>query len=142
MGGMRFHHFPLLLIPVLLYNVFAFLIFPDWERGFATASLFTIPMVSGAVFTFTVSAAITLMALVLLAAEVIKAARIGGATVTDHLLATILFVAVLLEFIFVRQAATSSFFVLLAVCFIDLICGFAVSLRTATRDISISERAF
>lgn len=142
MNGMRLHHFPLLVIPVLLYNAFAFLIFRDWETGFSGATLFAVPMVSGVTFEFTVSAAIILMALTLLAAEVIKAARIGGSTVTDHILATVLFVVVLLEFIFVAQAATSTFLVLGAICFVDLICGFAVSLRAATRDISVVESDF
>ena len=44
---------PLLFVPFALYNVFAIIIFPDAQAGFAHASLFTVLMVSGATFTLT-----------------------------------------------------------------------------------------
>jgi hypothetical protein len=48
------------------------------------------------------------------------------------------FVAYLLEFVLVAEAATSLFFILTAIALIDLLAGFAVSLRTATRDVSVN----
>lgn len=128
-------HVPLLVVPLLLYNAFAFLIFEDFESDFREATLFSLPLVSGATFVFTVSAAIILLALLLLGLEVVKATRIGSASITDHVMATVLFVVFLLEFLLVPQAATSTFLVLMAIALVDLVCGFAVSLRTATRDI-------
>ena len=139
---MRIQHFPLLLIPFLLYNVFAFLIFGDWEAGFARATIFSVPMVSGAAFELTVSASIILMALVLLGFEVIKATRLGGTTITDHLFATVLLIVMLIEFLLVAQAATSTFFVLMVIAAVDLICGFAVSLKSATRDVTVTPTEF
>ena len=132
-------YIPLLLVPFLLYNAFAFLIFEDYEAGFATATVFTLPLVSGTDFSLTVSAAIILMALVLLGFEVIKATRVGSSNVADQLLATVLFVAFLLEFLLVRQAATSTFLILMAIALVDLVCGFAVSLKAAHRDVTIGE---
>jgi len=99
--------------------------------------MFSVPMMSGASFTLSVSAAIILMALFLLAFEVIKAARVGTGSVADHVLATVIFIAFLIEFLLVPQAATDTFLVLTAIALVDLICGFAVSIRTATRDISL-----
>ncbi|HEX9905296.1 MAG TPA: hypothetical protein VGA77_10060 [Propylenella sp.] len=128
---------PLLIIPFALYNAFAFLIFESPEAGFRTATMFSVPMMSGASFTLSVSAAIILMALFLLAFEVIKAARVGTGSVADHVLATVIFIAFLIEFLLVPQAATDTFLVLTAIALVDLICGFAVSIRTATRDISL-----
>ena len=132
------HYVPLLSIPIILYNIFAFFIFADYDAGFESAALFTVPMVSGARFTFTVSAAIILMALVLLAAELIKATRITAGTVGDHVIATVIFVICLLEFLLVRQCATSTFLILMAIVLLDLIGGFAVSLRSATRDVNLA----
>jgi hypothetical protein len=132
------HVFPLLIIPIVLYNVFAFFIFTDYDAGFRSAAIFTVPMVSGARFTFTVSAAIILMALVLLAAELMKATRITASAVGDHVVATAIFVACLLEFLLVRQGATSTFLILTMIALLDLVGGFAVSLRSATRDVNLA----
>ena len=128
---------PLLLIPFLLYNAFAFLIFQDPDVDFREAVMFSTQMVSGATFSLTVSATIILMALLMLGFEVVKAARIGSASVADHILATVLFVVLLLEFLLVPEAATSTFLILMAITLVDLVCGFAVSLRSAARDVNI-----
>ena len=128
---------PLLLVPFLLYNAFAFLIFTDYAAGFSGATIFTVPMASGTEFALTVSAAIIVMALVLLGFEVVKATRVGSNNVVDQVFATALFVVFLLEFLFVRQAATSTFLILMAIALVDLVCGFAVSLKAAHRDVTV-----
>jgi len=128
---------PLLLFPFILYNAFAFLIFADYQADFREADLIGVTMPSGAPFVLTVSTSIILLALALLAVEVVKAARIGAGSIVDHVLATGLFVAALLEFLLVREAATGTFLVLTVIALLDLICGFAVSIRTAVRDISL-----
>lgn len=127
---------PLLVIPFLLYNAFAFFVFVDYAADFRDASVIGLHMTSGATFTLTVSACIILLALFLLAIEVVKAARIGRGSIIDHVLATVLFIAFLVEFLLVPQAATGTFVILMAIALVDLVCGFAVSIRTATRDVS------
>jgi hypothetical protein len=129
-------HIPLLIVPFALYNAFAFFVFVDYAADFRDASVFGLHMTSGATFTLTVSAAIILLSLLLLAIEVVKAARIGRGSITDHVLATVLFIAFLVEFLLVPQAATGTFVILMAIALVDLVCGFAVSIRTATRDVS------
>jgi hypothetical protein len=131
-------YLPLLIFPFALYNAFAFLIFAEYQSDFREAYLFNITMPSGAPFVLTVATSIVLLALVLLGVEVVKAARIGAGSIVDHLLATALFVAALLEFLLIRQAATSTFLVLTAIALLDLVCGFAVSIRTAIRDVSLN----
>ena len=131
-------YIPLLVIPFVLYNVFAFLIFENFDADFREATMFTVTLVSGAPFSLTVSGAILLLAVLLLAVEVVKATRIGSSTIADQVLATALFVITLLEFLLVPQAATSTFFLLLVIAVVDLICGFAISLKSATRDINLN----
>jgi hypothetical protein len=128
---------PLLLFPFILYNAFAFLIFAEYQADFREAYLISVTMPSGAPFVLTVATSIILLALVLLGVEVVKAARIGAGSIVDHVLATALFVAALLEFLLIRQAATGTFLVLTVIALLDLICGFAVSIRTAVRDVSL-----
>jgi hypothetical protein len=128
-------HVPLLVIPFLLYNAFAFLIAADPDVR--EPALFTVTMISGGVFRMTVSAAIVLVALALLAVEIVKATRVGSSSIVDHVLATALFVVFLLEFILIPQAASDTFLILMGIALVDLVCGFAVSIRSATRDVSV-----
>lgn len=128
---------PFLIIPLILYNVFAFGFLGGDPASPWTAVLFEVNMVSGTVFRLDLGSTLILVALVLLFFEVLKATRIGSITIWDHMLSTFVFVAYLLEFILVGSAATSVFFVLTAIALIDLLAGFAVSLRAATRDVAI-----
>jgi hypothetical protein len=73
----------------------------------------------------------------LLCGEMMKATRIGIRTVVDHSLSLILFLGMLIEFILVKQTATGTFFLLLVICFVDVIGGFAITLRSAQRDLTI-----
>jgi hypothetical protein len=57
--------------------------------------------------------------------------------VVAHALSLILFLAMLIEFILVKQAATATFFLLLVVGFFDVLGGFAVTLRSAQRDVTV-----
>ncbi len=129
-------HVPLLVIPFLIYNGFAFLIFVDAAVDFRDTEVGSVTMASGATFTLSLGVSIILLALLLLAVEVVKAARIGRGSITDHVLATILLMAFLVEFLLVPQAATGTFVILTTIALVDLVCGFAVSIRTATRDVT------
>ena len=128
---------PLLLIPFILYNAFAFLIFADFQTDFREAYLLNVTMPSGATFVLTVSTTILLLALVLVGVEMVKAARIGAGSVVDHALAALLFIGALAEFLFVRQAATGTFLVLTMIALVDLVIGLAVSVRSAPREVVV-----
>jgi len=125
---------PLLVVPLLLYNAFAFLIFEDYEADFREASMLSFSLPSGAPFTLTVSATIVVLALLLLVVEVVKTARSEAGSIVDNVLAAMLFVAFVAEFLIIRQAATATFLLLTAVAFVDLVCGLALSLRAAARE--------
>ena len=125
--------FPLLLIPFAIYNIIGFLM-PgvSW-----TGVVATVHMVSGADWTMSAGDILIALAVVLLCGEVMKSTRIGIRTVVDHALSLILFLGMLVEFILVKQAATATFFLLLVVSFIDILGGFAVTLRSAQRDLTV-----
>jgi hypothetical protein len=125
--------FPLLLIPFAIYNIIAFLM-PgvSW-----TGVISTVHMVSGADWTMSTGDMLIALAIVLLCGEVIKSTRVGIRTVVDHALSLILFLGMLVEFLLVMQAATATFFLLLVVSVIDVLGGFAVTLRSAQRDLTV-----
>ena len=125
--------FPLLLVPFAIYNIVAFLM-PGLSW---TAALSSVHMVSGAVWTMSAGDMLVALAVLMLFGEMMKATRIGIRTVVDHALSLILFLGMLVEFLLVKQAATATFFLLLVVSFIDVLGGFAVTLRSAQRDLTV-----
>ena len=125
--------FPLLLIPFAIYNIIAFLM-----PGVAWSSVVsTVHMMSGVDWTMTTGDVLVALAILLLCGEVMKSSRISRRTIIDHALSLILFLGMLIEFILVKQAATATFFLLLIVGFIDVLGGFAVTLRSALRDLTV-----
>lgn len=125
--------FPLLLVPFAIYNIIAFLM-PgvSW-----TAPLTSVHMMSGADWTMSAGDMLIVLSILLLFGELMKSTRIGVRSVVDHGLSLILFLAALVEFILVKQAASSTFFLLLVIMFVDVLGGFAVTLRSAQRDLSV-----
>lgn len=130
-------NFPLMLVPLVVYNLFAFDLLTSYMTARWDAVLFSISMISGAVFSFTLSDLFVFSALVLLCIEVLKATRIGNLTIMDHMLSMVVFIAFLVEFLLVRQAATTLFFTLMVIALIDVVAGFAISIRSATRDVAV-----
>jgi hypothetical protein len=125
--------FPLLLIPFAIYNIIAFLM-PgvSW-----TGTIITVHMMSGADWTMSAGDMLVALGVLVLFGEVMKSTRIGIRTVVDHALSLILFLGMLVEFLLVKQAASATFFLLLVISFIDVLGGFAVSLRSAQRDLTV-----
>src|SRR5690349_10935434 len=104
--------FPLLLIPFAIYNMIAFL----FSTGFNDV-LFKIPMMSGATLGVTTSDVLIILSIFLLFIEIVKATRVGTRSIVDHGLSFILFIVMLAEFIMVPRAVTSTFLLMLVICF-------------------------
>jgi hypothetical protein len=92
---------------------------------------------SGQEWVLTAGEVLVAFAILLLTMEILKATRLGFRTIVDHILSLILFIAMLIEFLMVKQAATSTFFLLLIVSLVDVMGGFIVTIRTAQRDLTI-----
>jgi hypothetical protein len=129
--------FPLLLIVFAIYNMIAFL-----TPGVAwTGRLFGVPMPSGVEWVVTVGDMLIAFALFLLFFEVLKASRNTSRSIFDHLLSTLIFIAALIEFLLVPQAATSVFALLLVIALVDVLGGWTIAVRTARRDITVDPYA-
>jgi hypothetical protein len=130
--------FPLLIIPFALYNMIAFLL----SLEFST-TLFDVPLLSGRSMPVSTGDMLILTAVLLLYVEILKATRLSSKAIMDHVLSMILFLGMTIEFISVQRAATSTFLILVALSFVDVIGGFTITIRTAQRDIALEppERA-
>jgi hypothetical protein len=125
--------FPLLLIPFAIYNMVAFLL-PSigWSESMAK-----IHMMSGADWTFTPGELLVGASIVVLFFEMLKSTRLSTRTIIDHGLSTVIFIAMIVEFLLVQRAATGTFFLLLVISFVDVVGGFTITIRTAQRDVTI-----
>ncbi|KGF69635.1 membrane protein [Hoeflea sp. BAL378] len=127
---------PLMIVPLIAYNLVMVGLFGAGVAGLGS-TVTSLSMMSGAVWTMSLGDLLIVVALVLLFVEVVKATRTGRWSVLDHMLSMFVFVAFLVEFLLVRDAATQVFFILMAIAFIDVIAGFTVAIRSAGRDVSI-----
>ena len=134
---------PLLVFSFLLYN----LIVMSMGVGVTTAGevassglwghIFSLRLLSGGVWTFTWGDLILLVTLILLFAEIVKSTFTSTSTLIDHALSMVVFVAILVEFLVVPQAATSIFFLILVASLIDVVAGYTIGIRVARRDLNI-----
>ena len=129
--------FPFLLLSVIAYNVIVFATGTPFETV-----LFQIPMISGAVWNFTLGDMLIAATLFLLFVEILKATRTGGNSLVDHALSTVVFIACLIEFLVVPEAATSLFFFITLITLIDVVAGFSVTIRAARRDFAVGPQHF
>src|SRR6202140_2200613 len=125
--------FPLLLMPFAVYNMIAFL-----TPGVSwTAPVTTVHMMSGQDWVLTWEDILLAFSIFLLWIEIIKSTRIGMRSVMDHILAMALFVAMLVEFLLVKNAGTSTFFLLMITAVVDVLGGFVIGMRSGRRQIEI-----
>ena len=125
--------FPLLLIPFAVYNMIVFL-----TPGVAwTEGVTTVHMMSGQDWVLTWEDILLAFSILLLAVELIKSTRMGMRSIVDHVLSMVLFIVMLVEFLLVQRAGTSTFFLLMTIALVDVLVGFIVSIRSSQRQIEI-----
>jgi hypothetical protein len=124
---------PLTVIPLVLFNIIGFAVGGDPWSGV----LFRLPLMSGLAWSVTYSDLMILLSLGFLFVETLRSARPARtATVTNHIISTILLIAYVVEFIVLPVAANSLFLILTAIALFDVVAGFTISIKTAQRDIS------
>lgn len=121
--------FPLLLIPLALYNIIVFLM-PSVSLA---DTVVTVPLPSGAAWPVNLNDMLLALGILLLLLEVIKGARPGSKFVMDHLLSLIVFGAAAAEFVLWPKFGTSTFCLLTLLALVDFISGIALRARRTTR---------
>ena len=117
--------FPLLLIPLAVYNIIVFLM-----PGVSLAEpVVKLTLMSGAEWPLTLSDMLLALGIFLLLLEVIKGARPGAKYVTDHLLSLIVFGVAAAEFLLWPKFATSTYFLLTMLALVDFLSGIALRVR-------------
>jgi hypothetical protein len=120
--------FPLLLIPLAIYNIIVFLM-----PGVSLADpIFKLTLMSGTEWPVTLSDILLALAALMLLFEVIKGARPGAKFLTDHLLSLIVFGAAAAEFVMWPKFGTSTYFLLALLSLVDFLTGVALRTRRGT----------
>ena len=137
--------FPLLLIPFAIYNVIAFLMPFDWNT-----KLYAFQLPSGLTFEPTASDAFITFSLLMLMFEFIKSTK-HGKSLVEHFLAILLVGAAGSEVAMISptaimnqpnaplQTGNSTFALFVVICVVDLLAGFAASLRRARRAVVVEQ---
>lgn len=125
--------FPLLLIPLAVYNIIAFLM-PS--VSFSDV-LFKVPMITGETWPVTLADLMLALGIVLLLLEVVKGARPGSKFLMDHLLSLIVFGAAAAEFVMWPKFGNSTYFLLVLLAMADFLGGIAQ--RTRRRVTYVAE---
>jgi hypothetical protein len=153
--GAIFNVFPLILIPVLSYNMWAF---ASWVgcmntnadaadpkavcaasvRGALSDEWIGIPMASGVEWSVTFGDVLLLLALILLFIELLKSTSTGTAAIFNHALSMLVFIICLVEFLLHPAFATSVFFVILVMALLDVLAGVVVTIISARRDVEFA----
>ncbi|MBR0821997.1 hypothetical protein [Bradyrhizobium liaoningense] len=125
--------FPLLLIPLAVYNIIAFLM----PTVSFTDVLFKVPMITGETWPVTLADVMLALGIVLLLLEVVKGARPGSKFLMDHLLSLIIFGAAAAEFVMWPKFGNSTYFLLVLLAMADFLGGIAQ--RTRRRVTYVAE---
>jgi hypothetical protein len=117
--------FPLLLIPLAVYNIIVFLM-PGVSF---TDPLLKLTLMSGAEWSVTLSDILLALGILLLLLEIIKGARPGAKYLTDHLLSFVVFAAAAAEFVLWPKFGSSTYFLLTLLALVDFLSGIALRAR-------------
>jgi hypothetical protein len=129
--------FPLLLIPLAIYNIIVFLM-----PGVSLAEpLVTLPLMSGAQWQVDLSDVLLTLGILMLLLEVIKGARPGARYLTDHLLSLLIFGGAAAEFLLWPRFANSTYFLLLLLALTDFLSGVALRVRRTPAMVDASRSA-
>jgi hypothetical protein len=134
---------PLLIVPAGIYNVVA--LGGSATRGadvFATeieGPLLTLALPSNGIWTVSGGDVLVMLALALLFFELLRSTGSGRFAIINHSLSLILFLVCAAQFLLLPAFATTTFFLVTLMAFLDVLAGTIVSIVTARRDVSWSD---
>ncbi|HET9231591.1 MAG TPA: hypothetical protein VFO00_09915 [Vitreimonas sp.] len=147
--GAIFNVFPLILIPVIIYNIWAFANGGDGTSAEVAAQILAhlqnrespflnVTMASGAPWIMTFGDIMVLLSILLLFIELLKSTSTGTAAIFNHALSMLVFIICLVEFLLHPAFATSVFFIIMTMSLLDVLAGVVVTIISARRDVEFA----
>ncbi|MEM9668937.1 MAG: hypothetical protein AAF950_08435 [Pseudomonadota bacterium] len=143
--------FPLLAIPVIIYNLMSLGVGADVEYFSASGNtvapllgqlhrvVMNIGMIGGVVWEVTAGDFLIVLSIGLLFLEILKSTSTGTATIINHAVSMMLFIVCLVEFLLFADFATSTFFIIMVMTLLDVLAGVVVTIIAARRDFAVGE---
>ncbi len=132
---MSFKAIPLIVIAFIMYNAVVLVGGVD-AVAMLKKEVLPIPLMTTTLW-LTWGDLLILLTMGLLFVELMKATHTSSASLLDHGLSMLVFVACLVEFLLVKSAGTSVFFFIVVATLIDVMAGYTIGIRVARRDLSI-----
>jgi hypothetical protein len=136
---MIFGIFPLLAIPIVIYNLMALTAGPD---AAAFAATLADPARGTQVFgewRITGGDILIILSMVFFFVEILKSTSTGSSTIANHAVSMLVFIVCLVEFLLLPNFQTSIFFILTVMCLLDVLAGVVVTIVSARRDFSVGD---
>lgn len=131
--------FPLMIIPVILYMLFAFGggITNHDDIAKLMSNGITLRMFSGDAWRFSLGDLLVLVSLIMLFVEIVKATRTTAREIINHAFSMLTFVLAIICFIALKGFSTSTFFLIMAMCLFDVVAGYTISIVAAEHDLGL-----
>lgn len=138
-----FAAFPLLAMPVLIYNLLALTVGGGFSADAAgyrfSEQLFTIRMASRVDWIVSWGDLLLGASLVVLFVELLKSTTSRKVAIINHSLSMVLFIVCLVELLLLPAFATSVFFLITLMVLLDVLAGFIVTIVSARRDVDFGD---
>ena len=137
--------FPLLAIPVIIYNLMGFTFGggPDGTMSMTenlARPLWQVSMVAeGSTWAVSGGDLLIILSLGFFFIEILKSTSTGTATITNHAVSMVVFIICLIEFLLLKNFATSVFFILTIMSLLDVLHGVVVTIISARRDFTVAD---
>jgi hypothetical protein len=135
--------FPLLAIPVIIYNLMGFAFAGHDGQTMAqslAAPIWTIPMVApDSHWAISSGDLLVIVSLAFFFIEILKSTSTGTASIANHGVSMIVFIIALVEFLLLKNFSTSAFFILTVMCLLDVLAGVVVTIISARRDFTSTD---
>ncbi|WP_303831657.1 hypothetical protein [Asticcacaulis taihuensis] len=127
--------FPLMILPIALYNLIAFGLLFSGGADIADPWLHLgMPTMAGQ-WIISVADLVIFAGLGCLFIEVLKSTSTSDSSITNHVLGMLVLIVAIVEFLLMPPFATSAFFLLSVMCGLDVLAGFIVTTVGARKDI-------
>ena len=126
-----FRAIPLFIIIWVIYH----LVIVWGSSAILSNELFKIPLVSGTIWTVTVSDLLLVAGLIVLYLEILQSTLAGISSVLNHTFSTLVSIVFIVEFIVIGSSSNSTFFLLGLMSLIDVLAGFTITIAASRRDI-------
>ena len=129
--------FPLLIIPVVIYALFALGLSGHGDIAKLLGQGVDIPMFSSDVWHFGLGDLFILVTLIFLFVEIVKSTRTTSRQLINHGLSMLTFVIALVCFVALKGFSTSTFFLIMMMTLFDVVAGYTISVIAAEHDLGV-----